>query len=46
MANEKKTYNPYCLVSFLRWEATGKILHCTDCVIDCKCKKARVDNDR
>lgn len=39
MASE--TYNPYCLVLYLYWEVTGKILYCKDCVMDCEFKKVR-----
>ena len=36
------TYNPYCLVSFFHYKATGKVLYCKDCIFeDCECKKVR-----
>lgn len=39
-----KTYNPYCLVSFCHYEATGKVLYCKDCIFeDCECKKVRTE---
>lgn len=39
-----KLYNPYCLVAFCYYEATGKTLYCKECVFeDCECKKVRSD---
>ncbi len=35
-------YNPFCFVSYLYWGASGNILKCKDCPIDCECKKVRV----
>lgn len=42
MSEEKRTYNPYCLVSYFHYEATNKVLYCKDCIFqDCECKKVR-----
>ena len=39
-----KIYNPYCLVNYFYYEATGKTLYCKDCIFeDCQCKRCRVN---
>lgn len=46
MSREKQTYNPYCLVSYCHWEATGKVLYCEDCVIQhCKRQESKGKRD-
>ena len=47
MSKEKQTYNPYCIVAYCHFEATGKVLYCKDCIIqDCECKKVRADDEQ
>ena len=39
MPKEKKLYNPRCLVWFLHWEVTGKILKCEKCPLADRCRE-------
>lgn len=39
MAKEGKLCNPLCLVNFLHWEVTGKMLPCEKCPIADRCKE-------
>ena len=41
MAKERKLWNPYCFVSFLHWEATGKKLLCEKCPLADRCEGYR-----
>ena len=38
-----KIFNRYCLVNYLYFEATGDMLDCRKCPIDCECKKCEVE---
>lgn len=38
---QNEVYNPYCLVSFLYWETTGKTLACEKCIFADSCEKFR-----
>ena len=37
----KEIYSPYCLVSFLYYEANGKKLFCERCIFADQCEKYR-----
>ncbi len=39
MAKEKKLSNPMCLVNFLYWEVTSKMLTCEKCPLADRCKE-------
>lgn len=38
----EKIHNPYCIVSFLYWEASGKKLLCEKCIFADDCEKYRI----
>lgn len=46
MSKEKQTYNPYCLVAYVHWEATGKKLSCEDCPQKNCTQKVRKDDEQ
>lgn len=39
MAKEQDLCYPLCLVSYLHWEATGKMLACRKCPLADRCEK-------
>lgn len=41
MKKTEKIYNPYCLVSLLHYETTGKPLFCERCIFADQCEKYR-----
>ena len=47
MSSEKQPYNPYCLVAYCHFEATGKKLSCEACYKkDCTQKERKDDEQR
>lgn len=39
MAKSAELCNPLCLVNFLHWEVTGKVLACRRCPLADRCKE-------
>jgi hypothetical protein len=38
-----KIINRYCLVNYFHVVATGEMLECRKCPLDCKCKECEVE---